>query len=306
MSVCSVCDTAVTTRSKVTCSECKNSCHPNCVNMTKAEIDCIIHEKQIWRCPPCSKIRRQSMKAVTDAEEGNPTISQVIFMLDEASKDRKRMESDFNKAFEFADRKTDEQKLLIANQTEELKKCMKIIEDLKNENNNLVKKVKDLELRLDDVEQYSRSNNIEILGVPEEKNEDVFETVKKVCTALDVHVERNNIDVCHRLKKPQDSHWPATIIVRFVQRDLKNQVLSKRRVKRNFSTLHCGYQSTSAPIYINENLCFGRKKLYKAAREAKKDKNYTFLWVRNGNILMRESEESPVKRITCLEDLEKL
>lgn len=123
----------------------------------------------------------------------------------------------------------------------------------------------------------SRSNNIEIVGVPEEKNEDVFETVKYVCTALDVKIQKNNIDVCNRLKTPQDGKWPATIIVRFVQRDMKNQVLAKRRVKRNFSTLHCGYQSPSSPIYINENLCFGKNKLYKAAREAKRDKKYTFL-----------------------------
>lgn len=152
----------------------------------------------------------------------------------------------------------------------------------------------------------SRSNNIEIVGVPEEKNEDVFETVKYVCTALDVKIQKNNIDVCYRLKTPQDGKWPATIIVRFVQRDMKNQVLAKRRDKRNFSTLHCGYQSPSSPIYINENLCFGKNKLYKAAREAKRDKKYTLLWVRNGKILMRESEESPVKRITYLDDLEKL
>lgn len=61
--------------------------------------------------------------------------------------------------------------------------CLKIIEDLKRENSNLLKKVKDLEIRL-----QSPSNNIEIVGVPEEKNEDVFETVKYVCTALDVKI----------------------------------------------------------------------------------------------------------------------
>lgn len=138
------------------------------------------------------------MKAVSDNEEGIPYhLSQVIFMLDEASNDRKRMESDFNKALEFANQKADEQKLLIKNQTEELKNCLKIIEDLKRENSNLLKKVKDLEIRLDDVEHYSRSNNIEILGVPEDENEDVFETVKKVCTALDVNtVLRKTTSMC--------------------------------------------------------------------------------------------------------------
>lgn len=54
-----------------------------------------------------------------------------------------------------------------------------------------------MEIRLDDAEHYSRSNNIEILGVPEEENEDVFETVKKVCTALDANtVLRKTTSMC--------------------------------------------------------------------------------------------------------------
>lgn len=80
--------------------------------MTKSDVDCIVSEKQTWCCPPCSKTRRLSKKTVSDNGEGIPNLSQVIFMLDEVSNDRKRMESDFNKALEFANQKSDEQKLL--------------------------------------------------------------------------------------------------------------------------------------------------------------------------------------------------
>lgn len=306
MADCSVCKATVQTRSRITCSDCKNPCHPQCVNMTKADIDCLVAEKQIWRCPPCSKVRRASMKAVSDAEEGTASIAQVIFLLEEASQDRKRMETDFNSSFEFVHSKIDDQKAIMEKQAEEIKNYMSMLEDLRQQNVNLNKKVKDLEFRLEEAEQYTRSNNIEIQGIPEVGNEDVYETVKKVCRALDVNVDRDNIDVCHRLNKPRDSKWPATIIARFVRREVKSEVLAKRRVKRNFSTQHLGYEGAAVPIYINENLSPVKRKLYKAAREIKKSKNFTFLWVRNGNILMRENQGSPVVRITSMEDLEKL
>ncbi|XP_039281653.1 uncharacterized protein LOC120350827 [Nilaparvata lugens] len=61
--------------------------------MTRVDVDFVIAEGNLWRCPPCSKLRIQGMKAVSAAEDGNPTLSQIIFMLDEkVGKRRKRWE----------------------------------------------------------------------------------------------------------------------------------------------------------------------------------------------------------------------
>ncbi|RZF31931.1 hypothetical protein LSTR_LSTR011528 [Laodelphax striatellus] len=305
-SVCTICQAPIpATRSKLACCECKRLCHPQCVNMTKADVDCIINEGQIWRCPPCSKLRRQSRIAVSAAEEGTASLSQVIFMLDEAREDRKRMEMEFNTSFEFANSKIDDQTKTISNQTLKINECLRLIEDLRKENTSLKRKVSDLETRLEDVEQYSRRNTLEIYGVPEIKNEDVYETVRKVCTALDVNMTREKIDVCHRLGKPKEDTRPAGIIVKFVRREDKFSILAKRKVKRNLSTQDLGFQQKSA-VYINESLSPARRKLFAAAREAKKKNGYAYLWVQNGKILMRREQGKPVVKISSLNDLNEL
>ncbi|KAG8271835.1 hypothetical protein J6590_054665 [Homalodisca vitripennis] len=60
------------------------------------------------------------------------------------------------------------------------------------------------------------------------------------------------------------------------------------------------------PIYINESLSPGRRRLLNAAREKKSEKHYTYLWIRGGKILMRKAEGEPVKVVTSLADLDKL
>ncbi|XP_054257563.1 uncharacterized protein LOC128982639 [Macrosteles quadrilineatus] len=274
--------------------------------MTKEELDIITSEKQIWRCPPCAKSRRQSMQAVKDAEEGKASIEQIVFMLEEAKEDRKRMEKDMTSSFEFLHNLVKDQKEALNVQSQKLSEYMSVIEGLKQENVNLSKKVRELEVKLDDSEQYIRSNNVEIHGVPEKSNEDVYETVKTVANALGLSIEREAIDVCHRLGKRTGYDGPPTIIARFVRREDKLNLLQKRRVKRNFNTNDLGLSQPAVPIYINENLCPGRRKVYTAARQAKKDKNYTYLWIRNGKILMRKDQSSSVCVITSMDDVAKL
>lgn len=45
--------------------------------------------------------------------------------------------------------------------------------------------VDELQIRLEDVEQYTRMNCVEIQGVPEKKVENVLELVQKIGEAID-------------------------------------------------------------------------------------------------------------------------
>lgn len=305
MSDCNVCSVPIQNRqTKISCSDCKMFCHGTCVNMTKSDIDCITKENKSWRCPPCSEERRKSMAANSAAE--NPSITDVITMLKEAKEDRRKMEAQFNTSFEFASSKIDDQSKLIEEQNKKLDECLKNISNLSQENVDLKAKIYKLETRLEEVEQYSRSNSVEIFGVPEEKGEDVYEIVRKVGVSLDMNITREQIDVCHRLGKPRESQRPAGIIVKFVRRDDKLSLIAKRKVKRNLSTQQLGFKQPAEPVYINESLSPERRKLYSAARAAKKSHNYTYLWTQNGRILMRKEPGSAIVRVSTMDDLNKL
>lgn len=65
-------------------------------------------------------------------------------------------------------------------QDKKFEECLKIINELKNENINLKKEIKVLEERPAANEQYSRINSVEIFGIPEKSNENVLETVKSL------------------------------------------------------------------------------------------------------------------------------
>lgn len=92
--------------------------------------------------------------------------------------------------------------------------------------------------------QYSRLNTEEIQGIPQETNEDVLEVVKKLGSALDMKINEEMIDACHRLRKRTDGK-PAGIVVKFVRRRDKHMLLQKRRVKRMLNTAQIGYSTTS-------------------------------------------------------------
>jgi hypothetical protein len=308
MSDCSVCKKSTgQARHKIVCCDCKSHCHLNCVNLTKDDLDYFASEKQMWRCPPCSKLRKLSMSAQSGESDSSALLSEVIDKLNEASEDRKRIEAEINKSFDFVHEQVNEQKNVLKEQSAKLSEYLQLIENLRLENVNLKKKVAELELRLEDSEQYTRSNTVEIQGIPENKNEDVYEIVRQVGVALDMNFSREAIDVCHRLGKRPDSIRPAGIVVKFVRREVKQTMLEKRRVKRNLNTKDVGFTQTNAePVYINESLSPAKRKLFAAARVLKREKGYTYLWVRNGKIFMRKSQGDPVIVISSQEQIEKL
>lgn len=175
------------------------------------------------------------------------------------------------------------------------------------ENNTLRQKVSTLEARIDEMEQYSRRNCVEIHGIPTHPTENVIDVVKKVGVALNFPIDETMVDACHRLHSRDQSDRPPGIIVKMVRRLDVEGLLAKRRVKRNLNTTDIGLNIPQAKvIYINESLSPARRHLFNLARAAKRDKGYTFLWVRGGKIFMRKADKMPVKVIATPADLEKL
>ncbi|XP_046685594.1 uncharacterized protein LOC124371301 [Homalodisca vitripennis] len=187
------------------------------------------------------------------------------------------------------------------------RKSMRFEAEAGEKNRQLKNKVQKLEERLEDMEQYSRGNCLEIHGIPQEPNEDVLTVVKDVGKALDIDVSDSMIDTCHRLGKRENKgkNYHAGIIVKFVRRMDKEEFLRKRRVKRNLNLSHINKPGGEV-IYVNESLSPERRRLLALAKAAKREKGYTFLWIRNGKIFLRKEEEAPVIVVTRQEHLSKL
>lgn len=118
---------------------------------------------------------------------------------------------------------------------------MKNIADLAVENETTRRKVGFFEAKIDEAEQYSRRNSVEIHGIPQINDEKVVDLVKKVGRALDYPIEDNIIYECHCLWV---SDWSAPgIIVKFIRGTDCEALLKCGREKKDFSTRNLGLPS---------------------------------------------------------------
>lgn len=64
--------------------------------------------------------------------------------------------------------------------------------------------------------------------------------------------------------------------------------------------------TTDIPIYIIENLSPARRSHFSIAREGRKKKKYTYLWLRDGKVFVLKQDLAPVIVLQSMEDLKKL
>lgn len=77
-----------------------------------------------------------------------------------------------------------------------------------------------------DLQQYTRRNNLEIVGVPTTPGEDIYALLKSLANYLHIKFAREEISVAHRLpsrrprteEQPDDKRRDPTIIVSLISR----------------------------------------------------------------------------------------
>ena len=108
-----------------------------------------------------------------------------------------------------------------------LKNSNKKIQELKTENEKLKQAVNLNTLEIDNLEQYSRRENIRIHGVPEPQGKrDDGEVVVELAEKLGINIENYDIQKAHRLgKKRSPRAKPRPIIARFLKYKHRNDIL---------------------------------------------------------------------------------
>lgn len=189
---CGVCGKVTTNRSstlKIKCNDCNGEFHGECVNLSQQDIDHYVSENAPWRCPPCQKVRRSSLRDEDKVGVSNEDVMKFLQEMKEdlknhTDKQLKSLEDELGKSVENCHENISELVETVNKQSVTLKEYEKIFDSLKQENSALRVKVKGLEQQLDDTDQYSRVNCLEINGVPETNQENVAEIVKTIGTAL--------------------------------------------------------------------------------------------------------------------------
>nr|XP_023015837.1 uncharacterized protein LOC111505291 [Leptinotarsa decemlineata] len=160
-----------------------------------------------------------------------------------------------------------------------------------NENKVIKKDMETRQLKINDLDQAARSNNIKIQGVPEKNN-------KEIGIYIDNEVRPAAIDYVHRVKVNHNSPnvKAKNIIVRFTSMREKERFLMAVKTKRiaNGSSPKMPLDGISDAFYIIEHLTSANKILFKEVSLAAKNKEYKYVWVKYGVIFCRQSDSSRI------------
>lgn len=155
-----------------------------------------------------------------------------------------------------------------------------------------------METKIQDLQQMSRTSSIEIRNVsPVKENEspvELSDVVTKIGSSVNLYINTQNIRDIYRL--PGKAGVTRPIVTKFTSVQTKFQFLqavrnfNKKHPKERLSSLNIGKTGDPCPIYVAKYLPASSKKLFFAAREFAKLKDYQFCWTTNGNIFLRKTE----------------
>jgi len=191
---------------------------------------------------------------------------------------------------------------------------------LEAENAKLASKLQFCEASLNNLEQNSRREHVEISGIPEAEDENTKEIAIKVGSLIGVDITESDLSVSHRLPKQSyrdvvregsqassnSSRFRApNIIVKFVRRELRDRFYKARKFLRDktIEDLDLGLHSENK-IYISENLTQINKDLFKDSLKVRKDLKYKYIWTFYGRIYLRRDSQSPAVAINKKSDLD--
>ncbi|XP_047546089.1 uncharacterized protein LOC125077999 [Vanessa atalanta] len=187
------------------------------------------------------------------------------------------------------------------------------LKNLSEQNNKLESTIDILKARINDLEQRSRSNNLELQCVPESKSENLVKILQQLGSVIGVNITEDKImNITRVAKVNRHSTRPRSIIVQFNTCLTRDNVLAavikynKSNSRNKLNTSDIGVGGEKKPIYIMEHLSPENKALHAATRLKAKELGYKYTWVRNGRILIRKDDNSDYKVVKNMQFLSKL
>lgn len=189
------------------------------------------------------------------------------------------------------------------------------IKQLRIENAEKDKRITELERKVDDLEQYTRVNDVIVTGlnikprsyaraVAEENNggepveEEMLSTEQQVVAFLQakgITLNADNIEACHPLPRRRKEDKPA-LILRFANRKYKIALLKQGRMLKG------------TDVYMNDHLTKKNGEIARRARLLKKQNKIQSTWVNNCKIFIKlngSPEDAKVMVIKTLCELDR-
>ncbi|CAG4991941.1 unnamed protein product [Parnassius apollo] len=242
------------------CSLCKNRYDFGCAGVTETGFRKLGDRKNNWRCPKCKAGPPLS------PTPNSPAISQMDSVLEQLShinlrlaplaslmEDIKSIKSDvisLKSSLEMAHELIDK----FSSTVKSLESRIAKAEEMANDVSGLRAEITKLNQELDIRDQWARSNNIEIRGIPQKNNEDLYDLTQKIGNMCNFPVKKEDINYIARVPT-RVPNVEKPIIVSFNNRYIKENFVSSSR-KTRLSVSDMGFASTGYCYYrLGSNDC---------------------------------------------------
>lgn len=166
-----------------------------------------------------------------------------------------------------------------------------------------------LKMELIEREQEALLSDLEVGHLPEERGENPVHVVTVLASRLGVSLEERDVVFAERVgAPPAQGERPRRLVVRLARRHTRDELLRAARVRRTLTA-----SSASAPggeshprIFLNERLSRLNRQLFHRAREVCRERQWRYVWTRQGRILVKQAEGKPVFRLKSMADLDQV
>lgn len=217
-----------------------------------------------------------------------------------------RLENGFTETTDFLQKGQDDL-------AKELKLANDKIKALETERSGLQSDIANLDRRLVSIEKTSRSHNIELHMVPEKRNENVLNIIKKLYETVNLTLDMSNICAVRRVAKlDPKSERPRNILITLQSERLRDGLLSAvRRFNRanrsnTLNSVQLGVEGEPRAVYVAEHLSPATKKLHAETRKLAKDLAYKYVWVKYERVYVRKDDNGSAIHIKDINDIKKL
>lgn len=291
-------------KNRVQCvGPCENVYHGECAGLkTDAALKTAL--KSGWRCQ--NQTCKYSLRSGSTSGMSEDSMAKMLLELKKEI--FSKFDTDFGdikKSMDFFSSKIDDFTKILNEEREKNKEQQRQFNILKEQHETLTNEVYWLKSEVCDLQQYTRSTNLEISGVPETPNENINTVVDSIAKCIGVQVQPGDVLITHRVPT-KSKERPKPIIVQLRSKTERHNWIVAFRKKKDVTCRDFNPNLAPEKFYINEHLTAWNKGLLFECKAFSKKNDYEYTWVSNGKIYIRKKTGSPATRIMSVGDLEEI
>lgn len=209
---------------------------------------------------------------------------------------------DVEASMDFLSTKYDEIKLLYDKITNENAQIQKSNVEMKTENQQLHHKLLLVNTEINDIKQHQIRNNMVIFGAPNIRDTISLKLAFK--NLMDkLHIRQEDVEITDIFQKRTNTEQ-APIFVSFKNYKTKLDILQIAKTHKLFAH-NLGFENNNNKITMVDQLIDNKQILLKESKILRSH-GFKYIWTRNGQVLVRQTDTSNIiiiKSLDCIENL---